>query len=150
VPVVSLESPRRDDVLTLLQQADDFALSLYPVENYHRLDIDGLEEASVGFYVARENGEALGTAAIVDRGDGSAELKRMFVTASARGLGVGRALMAAVEEHARARGVTLIQLETGLPQTAAIALYEKSGYRAIPAFGPYIDDPTSYCMEKSL
>lgn len=137
-------------MLALLQQADDFALSLYPVENYHRLDIDDLEKAAVGFYVARENGEALGTAAIVDRGDGSAELKRMFVTASARGLGVGRALMAAVEEHARARGVTLIRLETGLPQTAAIALYEKSGYRAIPAFGPYIDDPTSYCMEKSL
>ncbi|SMG29870.1 GNAT family N-acetyltransferase [Agreia pratensis] len=148
--VVSLESPRGDDVLTLLQQADDFALGLYPAENYHRLDIDDLEKADVGFYVAREDGEALGTAAIVDRRDGSAELKRMFVTASARGLGVGRALIGAVEEHARLRGITLIRLETGLPQTAAIALYERSGYRPIPAFGPYIGDPTSYCMEKSL
>ncbi|SKA90739.1 putative acetyltransferase [Agreia bicolorata] len=150
MPVVSLESPRRDDVLPLLHQADDFALALYPAENYHRLDIDDLERADVGFYVAREDGEALGTVAIVDRGDGSAELKRMFVTASARGLGVGQALINTVEEHARNHGVTVIRLETGVPQTAAIALYEKSGYRPIPAFGPYIGDPTSYCMEKSL
>jgi putative acetyltransferase len=150
MPVVSLESPRGDDVLSLLKQADDFALALYPAENYHRLDIDDLENADVGFYVAREDGKALGTVAIVDRHDGSAELKRMFVTASARGLGVGRALIGAVEEHARNLGITLIRLETGLPQTAAIALYERSGYRAIPAFGPYIGDPTSYCMEKTL
>jgi len=43
-----------------------------------------------------------------------------------------------------------VLLETGLPQTAAIALYERAGYSAIPKFGPYVDDPTSYCMKKRL
>lgn len=150
VPTVSLESPRGADVLPLLQQADDFALSLYPAENYHGLDVDSLDRPHVAFFVARVDGVALGTAAVVDGGDGSAELKRMFVTAKARGLGLGRALLDAAEAYAIDRGATVMLLETGLPQTAAIALYERAGYSVIPRFGPYVDDPTSYCMEKRL
>ena len=37
VLTIAIENPRQDDVLTLLQQADEFALSLYPAENYHQL-----------------------------------------------------------------------------------------------------------------
>jgi putative acetyltransferase len=150
VPTVDIENPRQSDVLALLQQGDDFALSLYPAESYYGLDVTALERAEVSLYVAREDGVALGTAAIVDRGDGSAEVKRMFVTDTARGLGIGRALLAAIEAHARAADITLVQLETGLPQAAAIALYERAGYQQIPRFGQYINDPTSYCMEKRL
>jgi putative acetyltransferase len=150
VPTVDIENPRQSDVLALLQQGDDFALSLYPAESYYGLDLTALERAEVSLYVAREDGVALGTAAIVDRGDGSAEVKRMFVTDTARGLGVGRALLAAIEAHARVAGISLVQLETGLPQAAAIALYERAGYQQIPRFGQYVNDPTSYCMEKHL
>jgi putative acetyltransferase len=150
VPSVEVENPRQDDVRALLQQGDDFALSLYTPESYYGLDIAALERPEVTFYVAREDGVALGTAAIVDRGDGSAEIKRMFVTDAARGLGVGRALLAAIEARAHAAGITLLQLETGLPQAAAIALYEKAGFRQIRRFGQYVDDPSSYCMEKLL
>jgi putative acetyltransferase len=150
VPTVEIENPRQIDVLALLQQGDDFALSLYPAESYYGLDVAALERPDVSLYVAREGGVALGTAAIVDRGDGSAEVKRMFVTDTARGLGVGRTLLGAIEAHARAAGISLLQLETGLPQAAAIALYERAGYRQIPRFGQYINDPTSYCMEKRL
>ena len=74
----------------------------------------------------------------------------MFVTDAARGAGVGRASLEAVEAFARTVGVSLIQLETGPPQTAAIALYERSGYEHIPRFGKYVDDPTSYCMKKQM
>ena len=150
VLTIAIENPRQDDVLTLLQQADEFALSLYPAENYHGLDIVALEQSDVAFYVARDNGLALGTAAIVDRGDNSGELKRMFVTDAARGAGVGRALLEAIEAFARAVGISLLQLETGLPQTAAIALYERAGYEHVSRFGKYVEDPTSYCMEKQL
>ncbi|RII86132.1 N-acetyltransferase, partial [Clavibacter michiganensis subsp. insidiosus] len=99
---VAPESPRQDDVLPLLRQADDFALALYPAENYHALDVGDLERPGVTFLVARDDGRALGTAAVVDEGDGSAELKRVFVTDAARGLGVGRALLVAAEDRARA------------------------------------------------
>jgi putative acetyltransferase len=74
----------------------------------------------------------------------------MFVLDSARGRGLAGLLLAALEEHALANAIGVIQLETGEPQAAAIALYEKQGYRRIPRFGQYVDDPTSVCMEKIL
>jgi putative acetyltransferase len=150
MPTIRIESPHSDDVLTLLRQGDEFALALYPAESYYGLDLPSLEADDVSLFVAREDGAAMGTAALVDRGDGSAEIKRMFVTGAARGLGIGRSLLEALETHARTSGITTVQLETGLPQVAAIALYEKLGYEQIPRFGQYVDDPTSYCMEKHL
>jgi putative acetyltransferase len=150
MPKIRIESPHSDDVLALLRQGDEFALALYPAESYYGLDLPSLEADDVSLFVAREDGAAMGTAALVDRGDGSAEIKRMFVTGAARGLGIGRSLLEALERHARTSGITTVQLETGLPQVAAIALYEKLGYAQIPRFGQYVDDPTSYCMEKHL
>jgi putative acetyltransferase len=150
MPTIRIESPHSDDVLALLRQGDEFALALYPAESYYGLDLPSLEADDVSLFVAREDGAAMGTAALVDRGDGSAEIKRMFVTGAARGLGIGRSLLEALETHARTSGITTVQLETGLPQVAAIALYEKLGYAQIPRFGQYVDDPTSYCMEKHL
>ncbi|MFZ4896503.1 GNAT family N-acetyltransferase [Plantibacter sp. Mn2098] len=147
---VDIENPRQPGVPALLAEGDRFALALYPVENCHGLDIDSLERPNVVLYVAREDGVAIGTAALQDRGDGSAELKRMFVTGAARGRGIGRALLDAIEAHARRVGISLIQLETGLPQVDAIGLYERSGYEQIPRFGAYTNDSTSYCMEKAI
>ncbi|WP_412148238.1 GNAT family N-acetyltransferase [Curtobacterium flaccumfaciens] len=147
---VRIESPRQDDVLHLLQQGDDYGLSLYPAENYHALDVDDLDQPDVTFLVAREDGTALGTVALVDAGDGTAEVKRMFVSDAARGLGVGTRLLDALHDRARAVGIGTVRLETGLPQAAAIALYRKAGYTDIPRFGPYVDDPTSVCMEQQL
>ena len=82
--------------------------------------------------------------------DGVAELKRLYVTEAARGRGVAVALLEALEAHARDEGVTRILLETGPKQLAAIALYERHGYVHTEAFGPYIGDDFSVCMEKPL
>jgi putative acetyltransferase len=150
VPSIEIESPRQEDVLSLLRQGDEFGLNLYPAESYYGLDVYELEEPGVAFFVARDGGTAVGTAALVELSGGVSEIKRMFVTDAARGLGVGRLLLEALHAHARTVGVSTIRLETGLPQVAAIALYAKAGYRHIPPFGQYVDDPTSYCMEKSL
>jgi len=147
---VAPESPRQPEVLALLRESDLFHLALYPPESCHLLDVAELEGPAVTFFVGRRDGVALGTAALVDRGDGSGEIKRMFVSADARGLGLGRAMLAAVEERARVHGIGTIQLETGPLQHAAIALYERSGYAIIPNFGPYVGDPHSVCMQKSL
>ena len=53
-------------------------------------------------------------------------------------------------EHARQHGLTVIRLETGIHQREAIALYEARGFRKIPPFGPYRDDPVSLCYELQL
>ena len=78
------------------------------------------------------------------------ELKRMYVRPEFRGRKYGELLVDHLAEHARANGITLLRLETGIHQEAAIRLYERLGFRRIPPFGPYTDDPLSRCYEKSL
>lgn len=80
----------------------------------------------------------------------SAEVKRMYVVPSSRGSGLAGAVLAALEAHARSVGWTHLRLETGNAQPDAIAFYTKHGYRPIPRFGHYADEPTSLCFERAL
>jgi putative acetyltransferase len=150
MPTIAIESARQPEVERLLRDGEDFARELYAEDECFMLDISELEKPGVTVFVARVDGAAVGTAALVEAGDGSAELKRMFVDASARGGGIARRLIDAVEEHARGAGLRVIRLETGTRSAAAIALYERCGYVHIPRFGQYVDSATSVCMEKVL
>jgi len=114
------------------------------------MNVSELEAPEVEVFVARIDGVALGMAALVSRGDGSAELKRLFVDDRARGQRLAGGLLDAIEAHARDAGVGVIQLETGPQSFAALALYDRHGYRRIPNFGPYVGDEFSVCMEKAL
>ncbi|MER7398017.1 GNAT family N-acetyltransferase [Streptomyces sp. NPDC000151] len=82
--------------------------------------------------------------------DGDAEIKRMFVTAEARGRGLARRILAALEDDARAAGRTRMVLETGIMQPEALELYASSGYRPVPKFGHYRDYDESRCFAKAL
>ena len=146
---IAAEPPRQPDVLALMRAADEYALSLYPPEAYHKLDIADLEKPGVTLFVARENSLA-GMVALVNNGDGSAEVKRMFVAEHHRGRGVASALLTHLAETAAAASVTVIRLETGWEQPDAIALYLKHGYVHIENFGKYVGDESSVCMEKRL
>ncbi len=90
-------------------------------------------------------GEAVACGALRPLGDGVAEVKRMYVVPAWRGRGVSKVVLAGLEDAARARGWTTLRLETGPRQPEAIALYEGAGYRAIPAFGAYVDSPDAGC-----
>lgn len=84
---------------------------------------------------------------------GDAEIKRMFVVPQARGRGLARRILAALEADARAAGRTRMVLETGSEQPEAIALYASSGYRMLEPgekFGHYRDYEQSRCMVKPL
>ncbi|MFH8346190.1 GNAT family N-acetyltransferase [Streptomyces sp. NPDC018045] len=82
--------------------------------------------------------------------DGDAEIKRMFVVEEARGRGLARRILAALEADARAAGRTRMVLETGVKQPEALALYASSGYRMVSKFGLYRTYEDSRCMAKSL
>jgi putative acetyltransferase len=133
-----------------MRQGDEFTLSLYPPESCHLLGVEELEAPGVTVFVGRDAGVAVGMAAIVGRGDGSAELKRMFVPEAARGHGVAGHILRFAERFAVESRVAIIQLETGPLQHAAIALYEKNGFDRIPNFGKYVGDPNSVCYEKRI
>ncbi|RAJ35828.1 acetyltransferase (GNAT) family protein [Kitasatospora sp. SolWspMP-SS2h] len=79
---------------------------------------------------------------------GSAELKRLYVRPSARGHGLGRALLAAAEDAARALGHTRLRLDTMAEFAEARALYTAAGYADIP---PYNTNPyAAHWLEKVL
>jgi putative acetyltransferase len=147
---IAVEPARAAGVSALLADGDEFTRGLYPADSCYLLDIDELEAPGVSVVVARTGSDAVGMAALVERGDGTAELKRMFVRADARGRGIASGILTHIEKTARDRAVTLLQLETGPLQLEAIGLYEKHGYRRIPNFGKYVGDEFSLCMEKEL
>lgn len=148
--VIEKESPRQPGVLRLLEQSDAYAQSLYPAESNHLVDVATLEKPSVAFFVARHENQIVGCCALVDAGDGSAEIKRMFVDPQARGLKIGRKLLEHIESHGRDVGLSAIRLETGIYQPEAIGLYKAAGYVDIGPFGSYQSDPLSLFMEKPL
>ncbi len=102
------------------------------------------------FLVGRLAGEPIACGGWRIVAPGLAELKRMYVASGFRGRGLSRVLLAALEDSARAAGVTRLQLETGHRQPEAIRLYETSGYTRIDNFGVYRHDPGSTCLGKSL
>jgi len=82
--------------------------------------------------------------------NGDAELKRMFVIREARGQGLARRILAALEADARTANRTRMVLETGTAQPEAMALYESSGYARIESFGHYRDAPQNRCYGRDL
>ena len=95
------------------------------------------------FLVARRGGVAVGCGALVLGTDGEAELKRMFVAPEARGLKIGSRILDALEAAAKAEGVRVLRLETGVRQPESLALYRRHGYTERGPFGTYQPDPLS-------
>jgi DNA-binding MarR family transcriptional regulator/GNAT superfamily N-acetyltransferase len=93
------------------------------------------------FLVATLRGDPIGSGALKLHGRGPAELKRMWVAESARGLGVGRRLLAELERQAARRGVRTIRLETNKTLVEAISLYRATGYVEVV---PFNDEPYAH------
>jgi GNAT superfamily N-acetyltransferase len=93
------------------------------------------------FVVAYRGGEAVGCGAVKHHPGAVSDVKRMWVAESARGLGLGRTLLAHLEHLARRHGSTVARLETGDVLPEAIALYRSAGYREVPRFNdePFAD-----------
>jgi GNAT superfamily N-acetyltransferase/DNA-binding MarR family transcriptional regulator len=104
-------------------------------------DDEELEPPRGLLLVATLHGEPVGCGALKLHGRAPAELKRMWVAPSARGLGLGRRLLAELEAQAAAYDVRTLRLETNQSLTEAIALYRSAGYREVPAFN---DEPYAH------
>jgi putative acetyltransferase len=147
---ITVEDPAQAEVAPLLQASDAYMASLYPAESNHMLDVASLRQPQVTFLVARVDGKALGCGAVVDSGEGWAEVKRMFVSPAARGLKLGRRILEEIEAIATRRGARALRLEMGGLQPEAIGLYRSAGFVEIGPFGDYGADPLSIFMEKTL
>ncbi len=86
------------------------------------------------FLLATLRDEPVGCGALKFHGTRPAELKRMWVSTSARGLGVGRRLLTELERRAAEHGASIIRLETNKSLVEAISMYRSAGYREVEAF----------------
>lgn len=93
------------------------------------------------FLVASADGAPLGCTALTVSAPGVGYIKRMWVSPDARGIGLGRRLLAAIEAEAAGMGLTTVQLETNQTLTEAIRLYTSNGYREVP---PFNDEPYAH------
>jgi len=111
-------------------------------------DADELSQPRGLVLLARLRDEPIGCAALKLHGSDPAEIKRMWIDPTARGLGLGRRLLRELEEHACRRGATLVRLETNRALAEAIALYRSAGYIEV---GPFNDEPYAHhWFEKRL
>jgi ribosomal protein S18 acetylase RimI-like enzyme len=78
--------------------------------------------------------EPVGCGAVKHHRDAPSEIKRRWVADAARGLGIGRRLLVALEARALEHGARAVRLETNRNLTEAIAMYRSAGYAEVPAF----------------
>ena len=100
------------------------------------------------FLLATLNAEPVGCGAVKLHRDAPAEIKRLWVADTVRGLGVGRRLLGELERYAAERGWTTVRLDTNRNLTEAIAMYRSAGYQEI---APYNTEPYAHhWFEKQL
>jgi DNA-binding MarR family transcriptional regulator/GNAT superfamily N-acetyltransferase len=100
------------------------------------------------FLVAYLQGEAVGCGAVKHHGGAPAEIKRMWIAPTVRGVGLGRRLLGRLEACAVAGGATLARIETSAVLPEALSLYRSTGWVEVEPFndGPFAD----HWFEKSL
>jgi putative acetyltransferase len=108
----------------------------FEIEDADREVLENPEAAIIaqgGHIIMAENGEeVVGTCALIRLNDESFELAKMAVKPSARGLGIGQRLGAAVVERARRAGARRVELLTNSALLPALGLYRRLGFRDVP------------------
>lgn len=90
------------------------------------------------FLVAMSDGMPIGCVGVKGHGGNTAEIKRLWIAPSARGLGLSKRLMTAAETRARELGISTLRLDTNSALPEAVRLYQTTGWTEIDRFN---DDP---------
>jgi len=99
------------------------------------------------FLLAFADESALACVALKTLSPGVGEVKRLWVAPEARGHGLARRMMAAVEDAARNMGITLLKLDTNEHLPEAIALYHALGWTET---APYTAFPATHWFERAI
>ena len=151
-PVITTEKSLTDELAQILQAHWLFCTSSTPIEHVYALDASKLFSPDITVFGARLNGELVGVGAIRKLDAHHAELKSMHTLAKSRGSGVGRAMVAHIEDFARSSGIERMSLETGTNEAfkPARELYKYLGYNSCDAFGDYVLNEDNMCMTKLI
>jgi putative acetyltransferase len=118
----------------------------------HAMDITGLQSSEISFWTMWDGETLLAVGALKRLSPDHGEVKSMHTARSARGRGVGSAMLRHIIAAARDGGLSRLSLETGSWEyfRPARALYRKHGFVDCPPFGDYVPDPNSVFMSLDL
>ncbi|KQO33329.1 GNAT family acetyltransferase [Flavobacterium sp. Leaf82] len=137
------------DFISLIKIFDTFLWERYPElkKDYWGNNIIEFNANVVLVYL---DGKAVASGCFKKYNEDTVELKRMFVSPEARGLGLAQLVIKELEEEAKNQGFLRMILETLYKQIEAISLYEKVGFLIVDNYEPYIGLSNSICMSKTI
>lgn len=150
---IAIETPLQDDVRGLVARLNDHLLPLSPLEFQFKMTVEQMAESDTTLFVARnDSGKAVGMGALKVHSPELGEVKRMFTDPEVRGQRIGSALLEAIVNLAREKGLPTLMLETGTGPGMAEAhrLYTRSGFVTRGPFLDYPDSEWSAFFEKPL
>jgi len=129
-----------------------FCRGVTPAEHVFALDLTGLHESGVEFFVAEHRNQIVGMGALRPLNDESAEIKSMHVLSEARGLGVGRSILQALIDLATSWGCRSVYLETGTMKAfePARRLYRAYGFVSCDPFDGYEQTSSNMFMRLDI
>ena len=150
--VITTEKSLTDELALVLQAHWLFCTSSTPIEHVYALDASKLFSPDITVFGARIDGELVGVGAMRKLDLLHGELKSMHTLAEFRGSGIGKAMVAQIEDFARSSGIERMSLETGTNEAfkAARELYKYLGYNSCDAFGDYVLSEDNMCMTKLI
>ena len=137
------------DFISLIKTFDTFLWERYP-ELKNDYWGNNLIEFNPNVVVVYLNEKAVGCGCFKKYNTNTVELKRMFVSQEARGLGLAQRIIKELEDEARTQGFETMILETLYKQIEAISLYQKVGFEIVENYEPYVGLANSVCMSKSI
>jgi len=151
---IEIASTATEEVRALVDELETLLSAAYPPEQRHGLALDAIFQPHIRFFLARLRGAVVGCGGVALFSD-FAEVKRMYVRDAARGQGVADVILTRIEQEVRDAGISLLRLETGVHQVAAMRFYARAGFRHCQAFGTYMMMPphaiaTSVFFEKRV
>ena len=135
--------------INLIKTFDTFLWERYP-ELKNDYWGNNLIEFNPNVFIIYLNDKAVACGCFKKYNVNTVELKRMFVSPEARGLGLAQKIIKELEQEARAQGFETMILETLYKQIEAINLYQKVGFKIVENYEPYVGMTNSVCMSKSI
>jgi len=132
-----------EEILRLFSLHDDFMIDFLGEDRVYYTRY-GEHEKLAAVWAAVINGQAVGCAAYRMKETSVGEVKRVFVQPDYRGRGLSKALLSAVEEHARKEECDKLFLDTRITLEPAVTLYRKAGFEIVFRQGLYVQ------MEKRI
>lgn len=137
------------DFISLIKTFDIFLWERYP-ELKNDYWGNNLIEFNSNVFIIYSNGKAVACGCFKKYNTNTVELKRMFVSPEARGLGLAQRVIKELENEAIDQGFETMILETLYKQIEAINLYQKVGFEIVENYEPYEGLTNSVCMRKSI